>query len=63
MFQHGRWRRYTARIEHDKTLLRVMVAVVKDDTQLFKRLTDDPNLKRMVSDASFRVPSKQVSAR
>ena len=40
-----------------------MVAVVKDDTQLFKRLTDDPNLKRMVSDASFRVPSKQVSAR
>ena len=54
--------RENARIEHDKALSRVMVAVMKDDTQLFKRFMDDPGFKRLVSDASFRVTYKQAAS-
>ena len=54
--------RENARIEHDKALLRVMVAVMKDDTQLFKKFMDDRDFKRLVSDASFQVTYKQATA-
>ena len=54
--------RENARIEHDKALSQVMVAVMKDDTQLFKKFMDDPGFKRLVSDASFRVTYKQTPA-
>ena len=54
--------RENARIEHDKVLSQVMVAVMKDDTQLFKKFMDDPGFKRLVSDASFRVTYKQAPA-
>ena len=54
--------RENARIEHDKALSQVMVAVMKDDTQLFKKFMDDPGFKRLVSDASFRVTYKQAPA-
>ena len=55
--------RENARIEHDKaTGSQVMVAVMKDDTQLFKKFMDDPGFKRLVSDASFRVTYKQTPA-
>ena len=47
--------RENARIEHDNALLRVMMAVMKDDTQLFKKFMDDPDFKRWVSDTSFRL--------
>ena len=33
--------RENARIEHDNALLRVMMAVMKDDTQLFKKFMDE----------------------
>ncbi len=54
--------RENARIEHDKVLEQVMVGVIQDDTQLFKRFMDDPNFNRLVSDASFQVTYKQAPA-
>ena len=54
--------RENARIEHDKALLQVMVAVMKDDTQLFKKFMDDSDFKRLVSDASFQVTYKRASS-
>ena len=42
-----------ARIEHDKALIRVMTAVLKDDTQLFKQFSDNPQFKRWLADTVF----------
>ena len=44
-----------ARIEHDKALGRVMTAVLKDDTELFKRFMDDESFKRWLTDAVFAI--------
>ena len=41
------------RIEHDQALQRVMVALMKDDTELFKRFTDDEGFKRWLTDTVF----------
>ena len=38
--------RQNARIEHDKALLRVMTAVMRDDTELFKQFMDNASFKR-----------------
>ena len=45
--------RQNARIEHDKALLRVMTAMMKDDTQLFKNFMDNPGFKRWMTDKVF----------
>jgi type I restriction enzyme R subunit len=45
--------RQNARIEHDKALNRVMTAVLKDDTQLFKQFSDNESFRRWPSDSSF----------
>jgi type I restriction enzyme R subunit len=42
-----------ARIEHDKALLRVMIAVLQDDTELFKQFSDNPSFKKWLSDMVF----------
>ena len=42
--------RENTRIEHDKALLRVMIAVMKDDTELFKQYMDDAGFKRWMAD-------------
>ena len=42
-----------ARIEHDKALLRVMTAVMKDDTELFKQFMDNEGFKRWMADMVF----------
>lgn len=34
-----------ARVEHDKALMRVMVSLMKDDTELFKQFMDNPSFK------------------
>jgi type I restriction enzyme R subunit len=41
-----------ARIEHDKALARVMTAVLKDDTELFKQFMDNESFKRWVTDTA-----------
>ncbi len=42
-----------ARIEHDKALARVMTAVLRDDTELFKQFVDNPSVKRWMTDTVF----------
>ncbi len=42
-----------ARIEHDKALARVMRAVLKDDTELFKQFMDNESFQRWMTDTVF----------
>ena len=42
-----------ARIEHDKALARVIVSLMKDDTELFKQFSDNPEFKRWLADMVF----------
>jgi type I restriction enzyme R subunit len=42
-----------ARIEHDKALGRVMTAVLKDDTELFKQFMDNESFRRWITDTVF----------
>lgn len=42
-----------ARIEHDKALARVMTAVLRDDTELFKQFSDNEGFRRWLTDAIF----------
>jgi type I restriction enzyme R subunit len=44
-----------ARIEHDKALGRVMTAVLKDDTELFKQFMDNESFRRWMTDTVFRL--------
>jgi type I restriction enzyme R subunit len=44
-----------ARIEHDKALARVMTAVLKDDTELFKQFSDNESFRKWLSDSVFAV--------
>jgi type I restriction enzyme R subunit len=45
--------RQNARIEHDQALNRAMQALLRDNTELFKRFSDDPEFKRWLADMSF----------
>ena len=45
--------RQNARIEHDKALGRVIVALMKDDTELFKQFSDNESFRRWLSDTVF----------
>lgn len=47
-----------ARIEHDKALARVMTAVIKDDTELFKQFSDNEAFRRWLTDAVFAITYK-----
>jgi len=40
-------------IEHDKTLGRVMTALLRDDTELFKQFMDNEGFKRWMTDTVF----------
>jgi len=42
-----------ARIEHDKALARVMTALLKDDTELFKQFSDNEGFRRWLTDTVF----------
>jgi type I restriction enzyme R subunit len=42
-----------ARIEHDKALSRVIINVMKDDTELFKQCSDNPAFRRWLADTVF----------
>jgi type I restriction enzyme, R subunit len=44
-----------ARIEHGKALARVMTAVLKDDTELFKQFMDNESFRRWMTDTVFRL--------
>lgn len=42
-----------ARVEHDKALARVMTAVLKDDTELFKQFMDNESFRKWMTDTVF----------
>ncbi len=42
-----------ARIEHDKALVRVMTAILQDDTELFKQFSDNRSFRRWLADTIF----------
>ena len=48
-----------ARIEHDKALARVMTALLKDDTELFKQFSDNESFKRWLTDTIFGLTYEQ----
>ena len=45
--------RQNARIELDKALLRVMTALLQDDTELFKQFSDNESFRRWLADTVF----------
>ncbi len=47
--------RQNARIEHDKALLRVMTALLQDDTELFKQFSDNDSFRRWLTDMVFEL--------
>lgn len=47
----------TARIEHDKALQRVMVSLLKDDTELYKQFVQNESFRRFVTDMVFTLTS------
>ena len=51
--------RQNARIEHDKALVRVMTAVLKDDTELFKQFMDNESFRRWLTDTVFGLTYSQ----
>jgi len=50
-----------ARIEHDKALARVMTAVLKDDTELFKQFSDNESFRRWLTDTVFALTYEPAS--
>jgi type I restriction enzyme R subunit len=48
-----------ARIEHDQALGRVMTALLRDDTELFKQFSDNPSFKRWLTDTIFTFTYEQ----
>jgi type I restriction enzyme R subunit len=50
-----------ARIEHDKALERVMTAVLKDDTELFKQFMDNESFRRWMKDTVFGLTYEAAS--
>ncbi len=52
-----------ARIEHDKALGRVMTAVLKDDTELFKQFSDNESFKKWLSDSIFAATYEEAGKR
>ena len=51
-----------ARIEHDKALARVMTAVLKDDTELFKQFMDNESFRRWMTDTVFGITYEERRA-
>ena len=51
-----------ARIEHDKALARVMTAVLKDDTELFKQFMDNESFRRWMTDMVFGLTYEAAGA-
>ncbi len=51
-----------ARIEHDKALARVMTAVLKDDTELFKQFMDNESFRRWMTDTVFGLTYERPEA-
>jgi len=49
-----------ARIEHDKALARVITALLKDDTELFKQFFDNDSFRNWLADTMFGLTYKPI---
>lgn len=49
----------TARIEHDKALARVMLSLLKDDTEIYKQFVQNESFKRFVADMVLRLQTNK----
>ncbi len=54
--------RQNAKIEHDEALKRVMTAVLKDDTELFKQFMDNEGFRRWMTDTVFGLTYEAAGA-
>ena len=54
--------RENARIEHDKALRKAMMDIMTDDTDLFKRFSDNPDFRRWLTAAVFELTYPNRSA-
>jgi len=54
--------RQNARVEHDKALRRVMTALMKDDTELFKQFMDNDSFRRWLTDTVFELTYERQDA-
>jgi len=52
-----------ARIEHDKALLRVMTALIKDDTDMFKLFMDNESFRSFLTSTVFRLTYEEEQAK
>jgi len=50
-----------ARIEHDKALIRVMTAILQDDTELFKQFSDNTSFRQWLRDKIFELTYEQAT--
>ncbi len=53
--------RQNARIEHDKALSRVMIGVLKDDTELYKQFSDNESFRRWLTDTVFALTYREAA--
>ncbi len=51
----------TARIEHDKALARVMLSLLKDDTEIYKQFVQNESFKRFVTDMVFDLTTDKAA--
>jgi type I restriction enzyme R subunit len=51
-----------ARIEHDKALGRVIIELMKDDTELFRQFSDNEGFRRWLTDTIFSLTYKDTAA-
>ena len=49
-----------ARIEHDRALQRVMIALMNDDTTLFQEFMDNDSFRRQMTETVFRLAFEQA---
>jgi type I restriction enzyme R subunit len=54
--------RQNARIEHDQALKRVVVALLNDDTELFKQFTENESFRRWLADSVFALTYSEPSS-
>lgn len=47
----------TARLEHDRALQRVMLDLLKDDTEVYKQFVQNESFRRFVTDMVFNLTS------
>ena len=55
------WLEFVVEGPHDSALARVMTAMMKDDTELFKQFMDNEGFKRWLTDTVFMLTYRQAT--